>query len=178
MNEGRVRRLAAVLITVAACGGGGAGSSASFTGTVDGTTFHPVEAISAPGTITMSDRSGLCDLATRSIEPRSSHVLAIGVAEDDRKAVHPGTYTVVDPHTANRPLKAAFAVFVTVDAVCTPPQRSSSASGTIVLTKVVDGAYTGTFDIVFQGGDHVSGSFDSASCSGLAGWGLGALTCG
>jgi hypothetical protein len=132
--------------------------------------------------IAMSDRSAFCDVVTRSVEPRSSHYFTIGVVDvvgtTFTPAAGPGTYTVVDPNTSDPPPKSAFASFVTVDATCTDPNGPDGMSGTVVLTKVNGGEYSGTFDIVFQGGDHVSGSFDSASCAALTQWGLGTMTCG
>ncbi len=38
-------------------------------------------------------------------------------------------------------------------------------SGTVVLTGVSGGTFTGTFDVVMDSGDHVTGTFDAPTCS-------------
>jgi len=168
-----------MFITIASCGG--SSGSASFTGTVAGTAFHPSGVISTSGTVAMSDRGAFCDLVAHEIEPKSSHYLVIHLLDVEdfgvKPITSPGTYPVVVTGAA-LPHQQASADFITVDANCTNPGGPTGSGGTVVLTKVDGGAYSGTFDIVFDSGDHVSGSFASAGCDPLLDWGVQPLTCG
>lgn len=179
MKRLRVCGAASLLLGVAACGGTAA---ASFTGSVGGVAFQPVESVSAAGVVVLSDRSGLCDLATRNVAPKSSHYFVVGVGKSDGVSIEPasapGTFTVVDGNAAVLPSRFALVSFVTVDAVCKDPNGPAGISGTVVITKVEGDAFSGTFDLVLAGGDHVSGAFSPTGCPALPKWGKGSMTCG
>lgn len=179
MNRLRVCGAASLLLGMTACGGT---APASFTGSVGGVAFQPVESVSAAGAVVLSDRSGFCDLATRNVAPKSSHYFVIAVGKSDgastEAASAPGTYAVVDRNAAILPSRFAQVAFVTVDAVCKDPNGPAGISGTVVITKVEGDVFSGTFDLVLAGGDHVSGAFSPTGCPGLPKWGTGSMTCG
>jgi len=75
----------------------------------------------------------------------------------------------------------AFVAFVTQDATCqeVSAQSATGATGTVTLTSVNNGAYAGSFDVVMDSGDHVTGSFNAANCAGInAVFGSSTATCG
>jgi hypothetical protein len=55
-------------------------------------------------------------------------------------------------------------------------------SGTVTLTGNSGGAYSGSFDLSFESGDHVTGTFNAARCAGietfLTAAGNNTLSCG
>jgi hypothetical protein len=67
------------------------------------------------------------------------------------------------------PVSGKFAIldFVVIDAACTAIQTLESTSGKVTLTRIDAKGYTGTFDVTFTSGDHVTGSFDTIDCPAL-----------
>jgi hypothetical protein len=56
------------------------------------------------------------------------------------------------------------------DANCTQvmSQSAVATSGTVKLTAVSGGSYTGTYSVAFETGEVVSGEFHAGTCPGLA----------
>ena len=46
-------------------------------------------------------------------------------------------------------------------------EQASGQSGTVVLDSASGGAFKGTFDVVLNTGDHITGSFDPIPCPAL-----------
>jgi len=77
----------------------------------------------------------------------------------------PGSYTVV-----TNPLgiaKLAVAAYFAVDTNCQLSSTSAGNSGTVTLSSVGEGGYSGTFDVTFNSGDRVTGSFKASNCTAL-----------
>ena len=180
------RTCAAILLAAAACGGGGA--SATFTGTIDGQTMRPTDAISSPATvgftsgtapvaaIVIADAGGLCTRLAANLEPKSSRVLVLFLADVNGATgaiqVPSGTAThlLFTVGSGAPPAHFAVASFGVNDASCRQiaSQSATAVSGTVTLTGNANGAYAGTYDLVFDSGDQVRGSFHTAACQGLA----------
>ncbi len=174
--------MTAMAVGTAACGGG-SGSGATFTGTIRGQGFSPKEAISAAttlspgststiGVIVIANNTGLCHDVTANQAPKNLAGLLLTVGDvntstgESTAPTAPGTYTIA---TASAQAKSAFVAFEVTDASCKdiPSQDALGASGTVTLTGASGGAYAGRFDIVMDSGDHITGSFNASSCSGI-----------
>jgi hypothetical protein len=47
---------------------------------------------------------------------------------------------------------------------------ADSVSGPVTLTGVSNGSYSGNFDVTFDSGDHLTGSFGASNCANLNVW--------
>src|SRR5262249_16777398 len=76
----------------------------------------------------------------------------------------PGTFTI-GAATGN----AATWVSIVTDATCTelPTSEATATSGTITLTATSGNVFDGTYDVVLDSGDSVTGKFSPVGCSGL-----------
>jgi hypothetical protein len=77
----------------------------------------------------------------------------------------PGTYTISSSLPPTVPHAANVAGRI-VDATCSNNTANDAValSGTVQLTGVEAGTYTGTFDLVLDSADHITGSFDAPTC--------------
>jgi hypothetical protein len=180
--------LHSVLVAAAAvsfaCGGG---VGVSVNGTVKGQSLKPADTVSAPVTVALtgggtaslagvviSDVSGLCAKAGSNTTPKSAHILFLGAGDVNptsfqiTAASTTGTYSIYGGSGAP-PAKVAYASFFTFDSGCTQitTQSASATSGTVTLTSVNNGSYSGNFDVTFDSGDHVTGSFSASNCANL-----------
>lgn len=170
-----------------AAGCGGSGGSASgggdLTGSVHGSTIGIQDAISAAVTITqgtttahgavilLSTSKTLCaDAMTTATHPNEKAVIITlfdvnGMTLNTPTA--PGTYTIAQSGTP--PAKAAVLDVSAVDATCNDDQANdaSATSGSVVLTSASGNAFHGTFDVVLDSGDHVTGDFSPQECPAL-----------
>lgn len=73
-----------------------------------------------------------------------------------------GTYTVVTAAPAHAGLVAQ------VGWLDGEAMSSAGTSGSVTVTKIGQGGIEGTFDVVFDDGGKVTGSFDAASCPGFS----------
>ena len=183
---------------VASCGGGGAGSSsaspgsATFSGTVRGNSLTPHDATAAvvsfsangvPGkaaVIAITSATGLCSRLASGKEPKSTQYLLLTPfkIQPDFSAIPPpapGVYSV-----GALTIENGVAVFSATDAVCkaSPASTVRAASGQITLT-AVGSRYTGSYQLTFDFGDTISGTFDAPVCAGVDALqaGQGTLTC-
>ena len=180
---------------IIACGdASGPEPAATFSGTVEGRTFLPIEAISAsgaisilgPGTrtnmavIVISDTAGQCATFTANNQLKSQLDLVIFLADIDPNsgvASAPtgiGSYTAIPferPAGSATPLHAAFAELSGEDATCTLSIEPAEAiSGSVTLTSNAGATLTGTLDLVlhaFNADYHVTGSFNTTDCSSI-----------
>lgn len=167
-----------VMAITAAC----SSSGASFSGTIHGQSFSPQEAIS--GTVTATDgsgnttgyllianRTGLCADAAGNKTPKSLAGFLILLNEYTGNADHTvspsgaGTFVVSNGSSG----KIAFAAFISNDDSCQEinAKSAAAASGTVTLTSASAGNYAGSYDLMLDSGDHVTGSFSSANCSAI-----------
>jgi|SRR5215468_10246502 len=191
MNLCRALIGSALLPLVASCG------SSPFTvnGTINGSSLKPGDAVSALGAVAgavasdsipfnaaavvLSNSSGLCASASSGKEPKSSQFLTLGL--NDHTGNSPpsfflGTYTVW-PLTGPQPAKFVVVQYTLSDANCLPVQSDRAISGTVTITSIGNGDVSGNFDLTFDSGDHVSGSFSPKNCYTLFAL-LGNSTCG
>jgi hypothetical protein len=175
--------VAGVVLCCACGGGGGNGSvtgSATLTGSVGGQSFTPHDATAAvlsfsangvPGraaVIAITSASGLCPLVADGKEPKSTTYLVLSAfqIQPDHSAApppSPGTYSV-----GSLAIENGVAVFAGTDSACAlvaPAKRAST--GTINLTSVGN-RYSGSYDLFFDFGEHVSGIFDAPVCTGVS----------
>jgi hypothetical protein len=179
-------RLVVVLASAAlvtSCGGGDSSSSpgtATLTGTVRGKSFTPGDATAAvisftvngrPGkaaAIALTSATGLCSTLTAGKEPRSTQYLVLtpfNLQPDfsPTTPTAPGAYQV-----GALTLQNGAALFSATDAACqvTLANTVRASTGTITLT-TVGSRYTGSYDLTFEFGDRITGTFDAPVCGNV-----------
>lgn len=79
-----------------------------------------------------------------------------------------GTYTIY-PNTGSQPPKEALLEVGALDDTCQPvdAEEASGQSGSVVLESAAGGVFSGTFDVVLNTGEHISGRFDPVACPAL-----------
>jgi len=178
-------RIVSVLIfaAVVGCGGGDSSKSpgsATFGGSVRGNSFTPRDAISGvvsfntngvhgqTAFIAITSAPALCSGLTADKQPRSSEYLFLAPfkVQPDFSAIpppSPGTYQV-----GALTIENGAALFSTTDASCgvVAANTLAASSGTITLT-AVGTRYTGSYQLFFDSGDSVSGTFDAPVCGGV-----------
>jgi hypothetical protein len=182
------RILSAPLFLLAgACGGGGssAAGGGALDGAVHGQSIMIEDAVSASITfmvgstqahvagIALSSTKDRCaDAMSNTVHPNEKDVaLLLGDVDGTtfNTPTAPGTYSIYQGY-GTRPAKfASFAVSV-FDATChvVTAQEALSTSGTVTLSSVSGNRFSGSFDLVLDSGDHVTGSFDPEECPVLA----------
>lgn len=173
------------LLLAAACGSTGA--TATFDGTIHGQSIQPKDAVSSPATvafasgslpvavIVIGDVPQLCGKINADVEPKSSHLLLLFLADSNSSsgAIQPaggtGVFPVFTLGSGSPPPHFSFAEFGVNDDLCRQIDADSakSVSGSVTLSANGGGAYTGTYDITFDSGDRVTGSFHTTTCQGL-----------
>src|SRR5215831_8836421 len=133
------------------CGGGGSNNSVN--GTVRGKSMQAVDAIAGTGAgaaIALSSTGGICG--------------KVSAGQQASAPTAPGTYPITQSGA-----KQAGAVYIQTDANCQNVVGSpvTAISGTVTLTSVSNGSYSGNFDLTLDSNDHISGSFSAANCPGL-----------
>jgi len=191
----RLANILAVAAVAASCGGssssGTSQGTATFSGTVRGNTMTPRDASAAvvsfsangvPGkaaVIAITSATGICYELTSGKEPKSTQYLVLTPfkIQPDFSSIPPpapGTYTVGALSIEN-----AVAVFSGTDAACGVNLASTAraTSGQITLT-AVGNRYTGSYQLTFDFGDVVSGTFDAPVCAAdVSQAGQGTLRC-
>jgi hypothetical protein len=159
-----------------ACGGGG-GSGGSVEGNIHGSTFAIQDAVSASvaiGTvhgavIFMSSTAGLCKDAAANVVHPNQKAIAITLFDVNGTTLNtptaPGTYTIFQG-SGTPSAKAAAWVASVSDATCNDIMASGATAmtGTVTLSGISGNAFSGSYDIVLDSGDHVTGSFDPEAC--------------
>jgi hypothetical protein len=178
-----------VCLLAAACGAGTGTSGATFNGVVRGQTMKPADAISAParvslgavfadvGAIVLTDGTGVCSRVAANTEPKNGKALILLLADFNPAAftanapAGPATFDVINPAAPGiPPAHLAVVTFGVNDSSCAEvaAQSAIATSGSVKLTSISNGAYTGTYTIGFETGEQISGEFHTASCPGLA----------
>jgi hypothetical protein len=191
----RLAVLVIALLSAVACTSGGTGSSitgtATVTGTLNGLAFAAADANSAtvvvpiPGTstsansglVTIASASGLCQDANANLEPKSTKYLFLAFTDQDLTTqtsppTAPGVYSIF---TGTQTSKLALAVYAQSDLNCRalPGAAENATDGTITLTAVNGGSYSGTFVLTMTGlgaapADHITGQFSAPFCQASA----------
>ncbi len=96
-------------------------------------------------------------------DPGNSTQLTLNVLSSNSTPVAPGTYSVSQPNANGVFVNAAFAA---TDSTCAVEASSASASsGTVQIVTVSSTMVTGTFDVTFPSGDHLTGQFAAPVCN-------------
>jgi len=167
-----------------ACSNGG--GIVTVNGTLNGQAFHAADAVATNATVlieevpvnlgllTIASSSALCANANANEEPKNTQYLLLAFADVNPTTgqfsppTAPGVYVVGEPsaHGAN-------AYYTQTDASCHEisgaPERG--ISGTITLSSVNNGSYSGSFDLrmgVSTSPDHITGSFNAPNCPASA----------
>lgn len=173
----------ALLLAVCGC----ASNGASVSGSVPGGGFDFKDTISATVTvddgnggtssyaqIVIGSTSGLCSdaAAMPPIDRKGARAIVIELRDiNGAMSTAPaaaGAYTIY-PNTGSEPPKSASLSTVGLDNTCqtVDAQTASAQSGTVTLTAVTGGVYKGSFDVMLNTGDHITGSFDPTACPAL-----------
>lgn len=185
-NIGDVMRALGLVVAVAACSS--SSPSGGISGQLPGGSFQLEDTVSA--TITTSDGAGGTSSSARIVLASIGGVCPDAAAsppiarmgqrfiEIDLRDVTgatatapaaPGSYTIY-PDTGSEPPHSASLVTGGLDATCQPDDvhAAMAQSGTVTLTSITGGAFTGSFDVTLNTGGMISGSFSPAPCPALA----------
>ena len=161
-----------------------------------GKEFVMVDAISSsvvaapdPGIeIVMTSTANACaDLANNVLHPNETAV-AIYVTDnvngESAVPTAPGTYPIVHGSAPMDPLPPKAATLYThiVEATCghdghEAVKTATADSGTVMLTAVSTDQVSGTFDVMLNTGDHITGSFDPQTCGAFGQLPSGSPSC-
>jgi hypothetical protein len=169
------RAFTCLLVLVVGCAG-----DDGTTGPLPGGGFTAADSISAvvtveedsTGRIVIASTSNLCSdaRATPPIDRENQRFIVIELADVNGAATTAptaaGTYTIY-PNTGSRPAKSASFIAGSLDDACSSDQDASGQSGSVVLTAVASGKFTGSYDVVLNTGDHVTGTFAPSACPEL-----------
>ncbi len=176
-----------VLVTFTFLAGCASNAGGALSGQMPGGNFDIADTISAA--VSISDGAGGTSNAAQIVLASTSHLCSDASAAPpiDRKGqrflaieLHdvngaitttpaaPGTYTIY-PDTGTEPPKSATLHAGGLDATCQSVDADDAMgqSGTVTLTGVTGGVFTGTFDVMLNTGGHITGSFDPEACPGL-----------
>jgi len=178
----------------AACGGT---PRLTLQGQIRGQPLQPRDAISATatfngpggsgslGAVRIATSAGLCKSAEANQQAKSTRTLDILLADFDSGVgaltapTAAGTYAVTYG-SPRLPPKFALVTVRSTDALCAEVQDLAAVgtTGTVTLTAVVAGSFTGTFDLGLYGRDatgglvspleRVTGAFSTTACAALA----------
>ncbi len=164
-----------LLLALAACSSSSSTAgdgTATVSGTVGGTAFAPKDAIFAMNTagtsaqIVLTSTPDICADIMDNVQRANARVLLIEINDATKLAA--GTYmtsyaTPIPPHNA------IFESNVT-DAQCHvsyDPPPDGTGDGTITLTTLTSTTASGTFDVMLENAEHVTGTFHPSSCPEL-----------
>ena len=169
----RIALFVTLLGALAACGttGGGKASgptSTSVSGSAGGQSFAVKDAVGLYNTaeeysgVFITDFSGSCTLLGSGMTvPPSTQLLAIElVANGIGMPPGPGTYTLGT--TQNVEILVSYAAS---DANCNETVDEQATGASVTLDTVNTTTVTGTFDVTFPNGDHLTGQFDAPVCN-------------
>src|SRR5205823_9462575 len=86
-------------------------------------------------------------------------------------AIRARTYTPTSPAGGPFYDHTAFVEARTTDANCAyvPGQSARATSGAVTLTRVTNGTFAGTFDVMLESGNRLTGSFEVLDCPAIGG---------
>jgi len=122
----------------------------------------------------ISSVGGICPQMDARRQPSSWTTLSVQLMDAQPTAPYAvppastGTFTVIPFNFAGQlPTHAATAGFNLTDGLCHNVVSGNAVSGSVTLTRNDSGAYSGSFDLTFDSGDHVTGAFEAAHCPGI-----------
>jgi len=153
--------------------------SGTMVGTVHGATFAIKDAISAmvyvQGSTTervaqvmLGNDGDLCSNASNDTQIKGYTGVSLTMFEATATSIDPagspGDYTIGGT-TGN---VASWNAVVT-DQMCQDvlASEATGTGGTVTLTKIAGNAFSGSFDVTLDSGDHVTGTFAPAACAGM-----------
>jgi len=180
--------LAAVLLWCGACGGGSPVTGpATVNGTIIGQSMNARDSVSnvvdvaivnvsfggSAGLVLITAAPNACANLAASELKKNAKAIFIQVGTQTGRTISPpsgnGNYTVYGTSSiAAATGNVAAALYVATDAKCAPVLDDEATSGTVRLTQVDANGYSGTFDITFADGSHVTGSFTANKCAALS----------
>jgi hypothetical protein len=162
----------------------------SVRGRIRGSQLSPGDAVWGTGSVTIastplnaavvviSNSSNLCSLARAGRQPRNSQSLTMVLSDRGTNSAPtaPGAFTIWV--SGPQPTRLAVAQYSQTDANCQQIQTATATSGAIIVDSLSSGGnMNGTFDFIFDSGDHVTGTFSATNCSALVS-AIGTSTCG
>ena len=182
------------------CGSGSSyssGGSATVSGNLRGQSLRPADAISKTLTIStgsgpftvaaivITNNGGLCQKLTANQEPKNLQYLFffLGDVNGATGAITaPAATGVFTLHNAAAnsapPAHLALVLYGSTNTSCKDADSTNGASGTVTLTGIDNGSYTGSFDVnvltqdangnASFGPEHITGTFSAKSCGGLS----------
>lgn len=121
-------------------------------------------------TVLLSDADDPCAALTAGGWPRGATMLRATIkhnAADNRDAHFGAGDFPIRQGAARKPQDTKEAVFVALDASCSPLQRSKAVSGSVRLTSpdvTASGTAEGTFELTMEGGERLEGAFTARHC--------------
>jgi hypothetical protein len=120
--------------------------------------------------IEVTDFANDCSLQTTQTGTPNGRIFVLALAATDASGnsspiTATGTYSVFTG-TVPTSAKAAVAYFEIDDAACLKSSFAFALSGTVTVTSATD-PQQATFDVTFPDNEHVTGSYNAASCAGL-----------
>jgi hypothetical protein len=168
----RVTLFVALFGALAACGAAGGKSSGptstSVSGSAGGQSFVVRDAVGLYNTtreysgVFVTNFPASCTLLqSGSTAPPQTQLLAIElIANGLGRAPGPGTYTLGTTQNV------AFVIsYVASDVNCNMTTNEQPTAASVILDSVDATAVTGTFDVTFANGDHLTGQFDGPVCN-------------
>lgn len=145
------------------------------TGTLGGSAFVVKDAISIVGPseqgaqVVLSSTPNLCSDVGNHVQRANARVVLIDVSDNSGAKLADATYMT----SYSDPVPARSAVFESniTDAQCNvsyDPPPDGTGDGTVTLTSVSASTVSGTFDVVMENGEHVTGTFEPSACPALA----------
>jgi len=121
--------------------------------------------------VVITNLAGSCAIAERNGNPPNAQSLLLEAGVKGT-SVPPGTYTIGDTTSV------ALAEFTAQDATCTQTTDDKGTAGTITLTSSSSTEVSGSFDVTFDSGDHVTGTFSAPVCNASLTSDAGTSACG
>ena len=162
---------------------------ASVNGSIKSQPFNAADAISAVVTagggssavVALYDVAGNCDRYGQGKQQHSIKQLVLTLSDTstgvESAPTSGGTY-VVGPQTAGGPVtKSVTASYVATTATCGAGDLATATMGTIALTNVGPAGLSGSGDLTFDSGEHITLSFIAGACGAYRGPGGGAPGC-
>jgi hypothetical protein len=126
--------------------------------------------------VVISDFGSLCGYESQDQAPPNTQTLTLALGMIDTNgnasaATATGDYVIpplsADYRAPNTLRAAVWWEFAGPSCSGAAAENGSNGNGHVLLTAVSAARIAGTFDVVFTTGDHVTGSFDAPSCSGV-----------
>jgi hypothetical protein len=126
------------------------------------------------GHIVIGSTSDLCADATASppVDRKNQRLIVIDLTDIngafESAPTTAGTYTIYS-NTGTPPPNQALLVTTELDGSCQSYDdgAASGQSGTVTLASVTNGVFQGTYDVMLNTGDHITGSFAPQACPAM-----------